>query len=202
MLAHGWQRAGHGFHHLRGLAQELPDWMGMVAAMMLPFSLDALRLTAVRSLWSRRHRAIIGFLIGYFAAWIAAGTAAVSLRGFVLAHTYAAASLSFVAGALWQRTRLHRRALAECHSTRPLTPTGWRADRDCVRFGGIIGAACVQSCWPVMLGCLFTGHSLTAMAAGTAISVAERWTFRPRTRVILSAPLVLAAYYAILAAKQ
>src|SRR5882724_5194158 len=40
-------------------------WMMMVAAMMLPLVADSAREVAARSLWSRRQRAIAGFVLGY-----------------------------------------------------------------------------------------------------------------------------------------
>jgi hypothetical protein len=187
--------AGHGLHHRMPVQQELALWLWMVAAMMLPLALDAVRLAAARSLWPRRHRAIAGFLAGYFAPWLALGIAVAALRQAAWTHTETAAGLFFAAAAFWQRTPLHSRALAGCHRTQPLAPVGWPADRDCLRFGGNIGAACVWSCWPLMLACAFTGHHWVAMVGGMAIGAAERWAFRPRTRAILASTLVLAVYF-------
>lgn len=199
MLLHGWQYAGHGVHHRMSLALELSYWMWMVAAMMLPFALDAVRTTAARSLWARRHRAMAGFLIGFLAPWLVLGIAAAGLRELSWAHSYVAPVLGFLAAAWWQRTLRHRRAFIACHRTQPLAPLGWQADRDCLRFGGAIGTACVTSCWPLMLACTFTGHSLIAMAGGMAVGAWERWPFRPRTRAMLAVTLALAGYYAALA---
>jgi len=199
MLLHSWQYAGHGVHHRMSFAQELIYWMWMAAAMMLPFAIDAVRLTAARSLWERRHRAMAGFLTGFFAPWLLLGIAAAGLRELSWTHSYVAPALGFLAAALWQRTSIHRRAFNACYRTQPLAPLGWQADRDCVRFGGTIGAACVRSCWPLMLACAFTGHSLIAMMGGMAVGAAERWPYRPRTRAMLAATLALASYYAVLA---
>lgn len=196
MLLHGGQYAGHGIHHRMSFAPELLYWMWMAAAMMLPLALNAVRVTAARSLWSRRHWAMAGFLAGYFAPWLAAGVAAAGLREASWTHTYAAPALGFAAAALWQRTPAHRRALTACHRTLPLAPAGWRAHRDCLRFGGTIGAACVTSCWPLMLGCAFAGHSLIAMAGGMVVGAWERRWFRPRTRAAAAVTLAIASYYA------
>ena len=199
MLLHAWQTAGHGIGaHRMGFLQELPSWMWMIAAMMLPLALNAVRLTAARSLWARRHRAIAGFLAGYLAPWVLLGVAVAVLRQAAWTHTAAAAGLCFAVAAVWQQTPMYRRALAACHGTRPLAPVGWRADRDCLRFGGTIGVACVWSCWPFMLACAFTGHSLIAMSSGMALGCVERWSFAPRPRAILAATLVLAGYYAVI----
>jgi predicted metal-binding membrane protein len=199
MLLHGWQNAGHGIHHRMTLAQELSYWMLMVAAMMLPLVLHAVRVTAVGSLWARRHRAIAGFLVGYSAPWLVLGIVAAGLREGSWTHTYAAAALGFAAAALWQRTPMHKRALLACHRTRPLAPLGWHADRDCLRFGSAIGVACVGSCWPLMLACMFAGHSLIAMTGGMVLGAVERWSFWPRPRALLVGTLAIAGYYVVLA---
>jgi hypothetical protein len=63
----------------------------------------------------------------------------------------------------------------------------------------MIGVACVRNCWPLMLACAFTGHSLIALAGGLAVGAAERWSFRPRTRTMLLVTLAMACYYLALA---
>ena len=199
MLLHGWQQAGHEVHHWMTFPQELAYWMLMVAAMMLPLVMGRVGLTAAGSLWSRRHRAITGFLGGYFAPWLVLGMVAAGLREGSGTHTYAAPALGFVAAALWQLTPMHRQALTACHRTRPLAPVGWRADRDCLRFGGAIGVASVWSCWPLMLACAFAGHGLLATTGGMVVGALERWSFRPRTRAPLVGTVAIAGYYVILA---
>jgi len=66
--------------------------------------LNAVRLTANRSLWRRRHRAIAGFLAGYLAPWIPPGLAVARLRQPTWTHTPLAAALCLAGAALWQRT--------------------------------------------------------------------------------------------------
>jgi Predicted metal-binding integral membrane protein (DUF2182) len=198
MLLHGWQYGGHGVHHRMTVTQETSYWMLMVAAMMLPLLIYAVRFTAFASLWNRRHRSIAGFLLGYFAPWLLLGIVAGALRQASWTHTYAVPALGFAAAALWQRTAMHRRALRACHRSRPLAPLGWRADRDCLRFGGLIGVACVRTCWPLMLACVFAGHGPIAMAGGMVVGALERWPYRPRMRTALLATLALASYYVVL----
>ena len=199
MLLHGWQHGGHEVHHRMTFAQELLSWMLMVAAMMLPLVIPSVRAAAGGSLWARRHRAVAGFLAGYFPPWLVLGIAAAGLREASWTHTYAAPALCFVIAALWQRTRMHKRALMACYHTLPLAPAGWRANRDCLLFGGTIGVACVRSCWPLMLACAFAGHGPVAMAGGMAVGALERFTFRPRPRPPLVGTLAMAGYYLILA---
>jgi len=201
MLGHRVSSAGTGVHHL-SFEQEFSDWMVMVAAMMLPLTVDAVRATALRSLWRRRHRAIAGFLAGYMVPWLVAGWLVTTLRMEVWAHSAAAPAVAFLAAALWLLTPAHRRALAACHRTQPLAPVGWRADLDCLRFGGTIGTACVRSCWPLMVACALAGHGPIALAGGMAVGALERWPFRARTRAALLVTLGLSSYYLMALARR
>jgi len=197
MLFHAWQHAAHGSHHFVPLASETGYWMLMVAAMMLPLTLASVRVTANGSLWSRRHRAIAGFLAGYFVPWLVLGIVVAALRAASWTHTYSAASLAFVVAALWQRTSVHAKFLIDCHRRPPLAPAGWQADRDCLRFGAFIGVVCVGSCWPLMVACTFAEHGFVAMTGGMAIGAFERFPYRPRTTAMLVGTLALAGYYGL-----
>jgi hypothetical protein len=162
------------------------------------FKVKVLSLTVLHdsaasaSFWPRRHRAIAAFGLGYFAPWLGLGIVAATLRQATWTHTYAAPALGFAAAALWQRTVTYKRALTACHRTWPIAPLGWRADRDCLRFGSFVGLACIQTCWLLMLACGFAGHSLIAMTGGMAVGAVERWSFRPRKKAMLAATLALA----------
>ena len=172
--------------------------MWMVAAMMLPRLTYEVRGTAERSLWARRHRAIAGFLTGYGVPWLGLGIAAGLLRRTSWSHTYAAPALAFAGASLWQLTRIRKRALIKCHRSLPLSHrVAGRSDR--LRHGSAIGTACVQTCWPLMLGCMLSGHSLIAMAGGIIVGAAELWPTRLRFPVAMAATLALAAYYTALA---
>jgi predicted metal-binding membrane protein len=199
MLRHASQTGGHETRHATSMELEFVNWVGMIAAMMLPMVVNPVRVTAARSLWRRRHRAIAGFLAGYLAPWLLFGLVVSMIRAAAWTHTAAAAGLSFVIAAVWQQTIIHRRALAACHRTQPLAPLGWRADRDCLGFGGMTGVACVCTCWPIMLACAFTGHSLMPMISGTAMGFIERRSFVPRKQPIVAATLLVASYYGLLA---
>jgi hypothetical protein len=197
MLQHGWTHAAHVGNHRMTLPQELASWLLMVAAMMLPLVVDAVRATADASLWARRHRAIAGFVVGYLAPWAAVGFVAAGVRQISWSHTHVASALVFAIAALWLLTPMHRRGLVGCHRRRPLAPSGWRADRDCLAFGSTIGRACVWSCWPLMLACALTGHALVAMIGGMAVGLIERWSFRPRIRAAALGALALAIYFGV-----
>lgn len=155
----------------------LANWMIMTVAMMLPLVVGPIRFAAERSLWRRRHRAIAGFLAGYLGAWLAVGVAI----SFIEPGPWLAAAAFAVAG-VWQLTRYRRIAMAGCHRSMPLAPRGWRADRDCVRYGWTVGTYCVASCWALMLACAMAGHHLLAMFGITAFLWTERVT-RPRRRL-------------------
>jgi predicted metal-binding membrane protein len=160
-------------HH----GSRLANWMLMTVAMMLPLVVPQVRFVADRSLWRRRHRAIAGFLIGYLAIWFLVGIAV----SFVEPTPVLAAAAFAVAGT-WQLTRYKRVAMASCHRPMPLAPRGWRADRDCIRYGWMVGTYCVASCWALMFACAMAGHHLVAMVGVTAVMYAERYT-RPRRRL-------------------
>ncbi len=168
-------------HHTHGLS--LLDWMLMVAGMMLPLVFDHLRVAAARSLWPRRHRAMVAFLCGYAGVSLLVGLALSSLVTVtgIMAHgggpPWAVAAALGLAAA-WQLSPLKRRALSACHRTVPLAPRGWRADRDCVWYGWTIGRTCFVSCAGLMLACVVAGHSLPAMLAATAVARAERVSVR------------------------
>jgi predicted metal-binding membrane protein len=171
-------------HHAHGFA----PWMLMTVAMMLPMVSEHVRLTAERSLWKRRHRAMAGFLVGYLGLWAIPGIA----LAFVPFHPDArAAAIAFAIAAVWQLTPWKRRALVWCHRTMPLAPRGWRADADCIRFGWLIGTRCFLSCWALMLACVMSGHALLATAGLLAIGLAERYVVRDQR--LLAAALFVAA---------
>ena len=174
----------HAMHHGGGFASSWLHWELMVVAMMLPLVAGALRTTAQKSLWPRRGRAMAGFGLGYLALWGAVG-AAFSL--LPLEPSPLGAAAGFGLAAAWQLTATQRRAARGCHQTIPLAPRGWRADRDCLRFGWTIGVTCLTSCWALMLACALSGHSLPAMAAATAILAMDRLQRRPQPRRLAAA---------------
>jgi len=160
------------------------QWLLMVLAMMVPLSVGAIRTTAARSLWRRRHRAIAAFLAGFIVPWAIAGVfVSIAVTAWMPEDARAITIVTVLAlaiAALWQRSRPKQRALRACHGTRPLAPTGWAACRDCIGFGASIGGHCVISCWALMLVCAVSGHHPLVMLAAAAIGVAERTTPRRR----------------------
>jgi hypothetical protein len=191
----GGPHAGH-VHAPRtlGYGSEVLHWSLMVLAMMLPFHLETIRETAEISLWRRRNRAIASVLGGFAVPWLGLGLVVAALRSSPLAHQREAASGAFVLAACWLFTRPYAYSLAACHRQMPLAAKGWPAYRDALCFGAVRGAACVGTCWPLMVACTFAGHSLVALGGGYMISQAERGAFRPRRRVSFLLTLGLAAW--------
>jgi hypothetical protein len=153
-------------------------WMLMVAAMMLPLKIDGVRLTAERSLWSRRHRAAAGYLTGYLSVWALAGVPlALAFEALQVSSRIdwtAGAAVGFFIAAAWLVSPWKALASRMCHRTLPLSPTGWRADRDCFGYGWIAGCGCALNCWPLMLVCWLSGHSFIAMILGFCLGWADR----------------------------
>jgi predicted metal-binding membrane protein len=176
-------------------------WLVMVIAMMFPLLVDHIRNTAARSLWYRRHRAVGLFLTGYVAPWLVFGIAASAMLSVLEAQSRLdpplLSALGFGLALIWQVTPARRRAVLSCHRTRPISPTGWRADRDCLRYGSSVGASCLFSCWALMLACMLSRHSVPAMFAITAIGLFERNRARPNQRLLCAVIAALGFTYAI-----
>lgn len=198
----GSSHSGHHNAHAARPGSLIVSSVLMIVSMMFPMVLSSVRTVAARSLWRRRHRAIVQFLAGYMAPWMLFSLAAalviavlqVWIHEMGLASSQAAA-FGFGAAVLWQLTPLKRRAVLGCHRTIPIAANGWRANRDCFHSGWIIGVSCVGSCWVLMLACMLSEHSLPAMLCATAIGMIERNQFRPNQRLLCSAMLLLAVVY-------
>jgi predicted metal-binding membrane protein len=76
---------------------------------------------------------------------------------------------------IWQTTPLKQAALNLCHRPPQISPSGWAADRDCLRYGVSTALACVGACWALMLVPLVV-HKLDCltMAIIAAILLLER----------------------------
>jgi len=186
--------------HQPGAAANWWHWLLMVAAMMLPLKIDGVRWTAERSLWSRRNRSIAGYLAGYVGVWALAGIplAWASAR-FELPHRLdwmLGATIGLLVAAAWLLTPWKATAARMCHRTLPLSPLGWKADRDCVSYGWISGCGCAGNCWPLMLVCWLSGHSLLIMSIGFGFGWADRH-FAPNYKGHALLLLALASVFGI-----
>lgn len=158
-------------------------------AMMVPLAIPSIRHVAFASLWLRRGQAMFVFLVGYLGVWIVVTTLLLSATTWVESTLGLVTSIALTASltARWQVTRIKRRALRRCERTMPLAPRGWRADRDCARFGVAVAAACVVNCWAIMAMVLALHHHPLAMLLAQAALLLERFgrhAFADVTRVI------------------
>jgi Predicted metal-binding integral membrane protein (DUF2182) len=175
--------------------QEFLNWCLMVVAMMVPLMLSPMRWLAFQSFRQRRHRAISLFLAGFLVPWMAVGVGVAWLLTSDWGRNFYLAPAVFVVAALWVLLPVRTRALAYCHLTMPLAPSGWKADRDCLRFGATIGGSCVGTCGLLMLACGLTGHNLIAMLGGTVLGALEFRSFRPPVGRIYIGALMLAGWF-------
>lgn len=168
--------------HSPSLVSTLPMLALMAVAMMVPPALPAVWHVAGNSFYWRRRRAVLEFVVVFLAVWVAYSVVvlgAISGSGATASPLAAAAALALAA--LWQLTPAKHRALQACHRTRPLPPKGWRATAGVADFGLHNGAACLASCWALMLTTAFVGlPKLAWMAALTALITAERLSLKPR----------------------
>ena len=186
--------SGH-MHHEMPFPVEFLNWCLMVVAMMVPLMLEPLRWVAFQSFHRRRHRAMLLFLLGFLVPWLMVGLVAAWLRTPDWSQNPLLASGMFGLAALWVLVPLRARALVVCHLTVPLAPSGWQADRDCLRFSLRQGSSCVVTCSILMLACSLTGHNLLAMLGGAGLGALERRSFRPPTRRIVAGALLLAVWF-------
>lgn len=148
-----------------------------VIAMMVPLLLPTLRRVALASLWSRRDRAVFACLAGFLAVWIAAALALGVLTGVVRVWLGPVLTivLAVAVALIWQRTETKRVALRGCHLLRPLAPSGWRADRDCLHLGIAVGSRCVLSCWALMAVVSAADHQVLVLVGVLGVMVIERF---------------------------
>jgi predicted metal-binding membrane protein len=179
--------------------QQLTNGAIMLVAMMPPLVIPQIRVTALRSLWVRRHRAVAGFLLGYLGVWLIVIAAAALLSAVLAGQSWAptplVAAVAFLAAGVWQLTAIKSVGLRGCHRTIPLAPTGWRADRDCARYGFVTGRSCLLSCWAIMLACMLAEHDLLTMVCASGVVLAERFVFRPNQRVLATVLIYVGGLY-------
>jgi predicted metal-binding membrane protein len=171
------------------------EWALMIVAMMFPLLVPMVRHVAARSFAARRERTVGLFIAGYSAVWLAAGAVSsvalvVARAGFQTIHLAPWAGLICCAlAALWQISAAKIRAVNRCHGTIPLRPWPPYADRDAIGFGLLHGTRCVRACLPMMVLPMVAGYSVAAMAAVSAILLAERARAKPQYK--LSAIILL-----------
>jgi predicted metal-binding membrane protein len=167
----------------------LPVWLVMVAAMMLPPSIDYVlvlhRLVVARP---RRGWLLLAGIGAYAAVWAAAGgvlqvadlavTAGVDRWDWLRdrPHLVVAAVLA-LAGA-YQLAPVKVRCLRACRSPAGFVARGWHGQSpglDAARIGIAYGWSCLGCCWALMMLMLVAGlATLWLMAGLAAVTLAER----------------------------
>lgn len=158
--------------------QLLAEWALMLLAMMPP--LLALPITHLRrsSLPRRRGRAIMAFVLGYGAVWLAAALplllAGLGLR-LLLGPLALPAALLLALG--WSASPQYARAQRVAHRFPRIGLFGGQALRDALGFGALHGRDCLRTCWAWMLVPLMVdGGHLMVMLAVSILLLAERRT--------------------------
>lgn len=152
------------------------SWALMLAAMMLPLTIDHLRHVHLRSFANRRTRSKLLFLCAYLSVWAAAG---VVLQGVAVAARLGlptlCVALVFGSAVLWQVSPAKQWCLNRCHRQPALAAFGGRADWDLLRYGARVGAACVGACSALMvLPLVVEQYHLAVMIAVGIFIYAER----------------------------
>jgi predicted metal-binding membrane protein len=180
----------------------LTAWLVMVAAMMLPANLPAVRVFRARSLAPRRPAvATAAFLGAYAIVWAGFGFLAF-MSDFALHHLVDAtpwlaerpwlieAAVLALAGG-YQFLPLKRRALEVCRHPGDLSSASSRPGEGAAGLGFRHGFDCLRSSWALMLVMFAAGFaSLSSMAALTALMVDES-TGRHGQRAATAAGIVL-----------
>lgn len=196
-VSHGLSNWGHYGHRDPTLGTGILHWQIMVMAMMLPVIAYQARTVAQRCFAERRHGAIAAFIVGYMLPWTLFGTVVMSgpVKLF-FSSTWTVPALCGIA-AIWATLPLRERAMVMVYGHEPvIAPDGVRRVWDCTTSGLLVGTCCVASCWPLMLACAASGHHLLIVAAGGAISLIERTSFRPPTRFVVLACSALVIFFA------
>lgn len=180
----------------------LVAWQVMIAAMMLPASLPAIRVAeAAMGMVARPRRAGAAFLGAFAVIWIVFGLFAfmadVVLHHIVDATPWLAerpwlieAGVLALAGA-YQLAPLKRRSLAACRHPGALAPIDRLPQQGAARLGLRHGLACLGSSWALMLVMFAAGFAnLWWMVVLTALMVYET-TGRRSNRAATAAGIVL-----------
>jgi predicted metal-binding membrane protein len=153
-------------------------WGLMLVAMMSPALILPIVHLRRRSFKRRRARAVVLFVAGYAAIWMAAGgvlLAASLAIGWLAPNSYLPATGVILLTIVWQLSPVKQRCLNRCHAHGELAAFGVAADRDALRFGVSHGVWCAGSCWALMLSPMLLpwGH-IAGMAVVAVLTFSER----------------------------
>lgn len=195
------QRSGSGGALAAGVLAGMPMWIGMCCAMMLPLASTAVRRIMPAGPSVAGHVAAGGFVGGYLLVWAAYGALALALAAVLDRAVGPAAfggALALAAG--WQLSRAKARFLRATRDPLPLRGTGGQRSLETVAHGARNGAACLGSCWAIMLVmALASGERLLWMVALTALVFVEHRAGHERRVLAGAAGALVAAALIILA---
>jgi predicted metal-binding membrane protein len=194
-----------GMHAGQGVtpAAAAGHWTLMVLAMMLPMAAPQARVVALRSLWVRRHRAGLAFVVGYVVVWLGVGLPVATVASAVVLPVWLGPALLGVA-ALWHVSGWRRRTLRRCGAVRLRAARGAPADANCLDVGARAAWICVVACGPAMLPMALqptAPWSLPVMVGVLGVMLAERAPGPdPARRMGRAGPAVALAAIAVAAA--
>ena len=154
-------------------------WLATLLAMMSPLLAGPIAHVRLRSLKRRRFRALVMFLAGYGAVWLAAAPVLLALvdalRLLAQAVALPALVLAVLVMLIWQAAPAKQISLNRCHRLPRLSAFGVAADCDCLRYGAATGVWCVGTCWGFMvLPLVADSMHLPLMAVLAMIALIER----------------------------
>jgi len=195
---------------LGGFWALLPMWVVMMAAMMLPTIVPALRVyhdLPVRA--GAGPAGFAGLVGGYGSVWVIgsaglAGAQVLALNNGLIdlagaaASPWLAAALLTLAG-VWQLTRTKALCQSACLAPMPYFLANWKPGAvGGYRMGVDIGVVCVGCCWAIMLLAFVGGvMSLLWMGLAALFMVAEklpdigRYVRRPAGAALLGAGMIV-----------
>jgi predicted metal-binding membrane protein len=169
----------------------------MTIAMMLGPAMPTIQSLALSTLWKRRLLTVWLFVAVYLSAWLGFGIVghyavwSVEVRFRVSAGVVVVALLAL--GAAWEATELKRRGLRACHILRPLSVTGWSADRATCDRAARFALWSMICCWPVMLAMTAGAVHLPLMLLVTGLMVLQFTAVKAPAAWRLSAAVVASA---------
>lgn len=176
----------------RAIKEGYGGWCLMILAMMLPLQTEAIRHVAYSIPWYRRKRAIALFLVGYVLLWLFLGVA-IRLAGIGVGILLPSLgtnieplmpAVGFAIAAAWACHPARLQARFSCGGTIPLRAMGFMAYVDCLRYGLIMGWACLRTCWAPMAALMIAHHGVGMMAMVAGLLIYERTWLPHRSNIL------------------
>ena len=187
LIDHHWLIEASGLPWLLAVLVFLACWQVMTLAMMLPSSIQMMKMMTYAARKQSRAYAILGaFVAGYAAVWT--GFALVAFAGdtfihrtvdswpWLAGHAYLIGATTFAIAGLFQFTPLKERCLRACRSPLGFFVRYYRAGvAPAWRLGLRHGVFCLGCCWALMLVMFGVGiGSLAWMAALAGVMTIEK----------------------------